>query len=371
MNIQQRRADQQKETLRRLSQTGGNKFCFDCGIRGPLYVVTNFNIFVCSTCSAAHRSQQHKVKGISMSEFTEAELEALGESGNDAAQQTWLYKYHGQLPQTGDAVAVKRFIRCVFQEKQYWAPAPSAKASAPSVPSTSHPSLSHPPSHALPPPPAAPTQPRDPIRTVVAPVSSPAAPEKTVGSDFLDNLFSGPLPTPQQTCQPPAAPIVGSHATTSAPTAASSAPTPSQPSAPAVASLMDDLFSNASLQAPTATGFLNTGPSFPPCGKVTMPEYAAFHQGGYATPFTKQNSMQPNTAYQYAAPQQQQPPWESQPPAVSHSMLPTQWSYPPQQYNPGNGEDINTFQGVTSQPFIQQQPSYFGSPAAPSARGSS
>ena len=47
-----------------------------------MYCVINFNIFVCSTCAGIHREMNHKVKGISMSVFTEQELKDLTTHGN-------------------------------------------------------------------------------------------------------------------------------------------------------------------------------------------------------------------------------------------------------------------------------------------------
>lgn len=43
----------------------------------------DFGIFVCSTCSGIHRELSHKVKGVSMSNFTEKEAEFLTKRGND------------------------------------------------------------------------------------------------------------------------------------------------------------------------------------------------------------------------------------------------------------------------------------------------
>jgi len=47
-----------------------------------MYVVMNFGVFVCSPCAGIHRELNHKVKGISMCVFTDAELKDLAENGN-------------------------------------------------------------------------------------------------------------------------------------------------------------------------------------------------------------------------------------------------------------------------------------------------
>ena len=42
-----------------------------------MYCVINFHVFVCSACAGIHREMNHKVKGISMSVFTDQELKDL------------------------------------------------------------------------------------------------------------------------------------------------------------------------------------------------------------------------------------------------------------------------------------------------------
>ena len=77
------------ETLRKL---GSNKQCFDCSekvkkiiydFQGTTYIVGNFGTFVCTRCSGIHRDLSHKVKGIGVCNFTEAEMALLTKIGND------------------------------------------------------------------------------------------------------------------------------------------------------------------------------------------------------------------------------------------------------------------------------------------------
>lgn len=42
--------------------------------QGPSYVCTSFGTFVCTTCSGIHRNFDHKVKGMSASKFSPAEV---------------------------------------------------------------------------------------------------------------------------------------------------------------------------------------------------------------------------------------------------------------------------------------------------------
>ena len=85
-----------------------NKKCFDCHekvtsklietvllillCQGTTYVVLEFGIFVCSTCSGIHREMSHKgVKGVAMSNFTDKDVEGLQQKGNSVR------KYKNQL----------------------------------------------------------------------------------------------------------------------------------------------------------------------------------------------------------------------------------------------------------------------------------
>lgn len=45
----------------------------------------DFGVFVCSTCSGFHREILHKVKGVTMSNFSDKELEFLSKAGNDVS----------------------------------------------------------------------------------------------------------------------------------------------------------------------------------------------------------------------------------------------------------------------------------------------
>ncbi|KEG10601.1 ADP-ribosylation factor GTPase activating protein [Trypanosoma grayi] len=119
MNLRTRKVERNRDEVRQLSQKGENRFCFDCGIRGPLYAVTNFHIFVCSTCAALHRSLQHKVKGISMTEFSDDEVTGLQVGGNDSAAKAWLPNYNRSLPTHGNDIIIKEFIVAVFDNMRY------------------------------------------------------------------------------------------------------------------------------------------------------------------------------------------------------------------------------------------------------------
>jgi hypothetical protein len=49
-------------------------------------VMAPYYVFVCSACAGIHRELNNKVKGISMSVYTDAELKSLAENGNKVSQ---------------------------------------------------------------------------------------------------------------------------------------------------------------------------------------------------------------------------------------------------------------------------------------------
>ena len=66
-----------------MRQLEANKSCFDCQQKGTMYcVMAPFFVFVCSGCAGVHRELNNKVKGISMSNFSEVETDALKQHGN-------------------------------------------------------------------------------------------------------------------------------------------------------------------------------------------------------------------------------------------------------------------------------------------------
>ena len=57
-----------------------------------MYVVMNFGVFVCSACAGIHREFSHKVKGISMCVFSDAELKDLTDNGNAVSEHSPLWR---------------------------------------------------------------------------------------------------------------------------------------------------------------------------------------------------------------------------------------------------------------------------------------
>jgi hypothetical protein len=100
-----------------------NKKCFECGEIGTTYIVQDFGIFVCSGCAGIHREFNHRVKGLSMSNFALAELEVLRTQGNEVCLRTWMARYNPRdFPQPGpkDTQRIKDFIRLKYRERRWY-----------------------------------------------------------------------------------------------------------------------------------------------------------------------------------------------------------------------------------------------------------
>ena len=102
-----------QELIKELRKVECNKKCAECGDRGPQSVVLDFCVFVCMTCSGIHREFNHKVKSISMYNFTKDEYEAFKVGGNEVGAKIFLHKWKAsefQECQPGDVNRIREFI---------------------------------------------------------------------------------------------------------------------------------------------------------------------------------------------------------------------------------------------------------------------
>jgi hypothetical protein len=90
----------------------------------PAYANMTHNSFVCTKCSGIHREFQFKIKGISMSTFTQEEVSALEGGGNSLINVTYLACYQNgrdvAIPTSStDMAKLMEFIRQKY-EKMVW-----------------------------------------------------------------------------------------------------------------------------------------------------------------------------------------------------------------------------------------------------------
>ncbi|KAF4713105.1 hypothetical protein FOZ63_006067, partial [Perkinsus olseni] len=104
-----------------------NRHCADCGELGPTYICTDFGTFVCTECAGIHRELNHKVKGISVSKWTEQEVENLEAHGNTKDRETYMANYRPGIdlaePNNQDRQRLKDFMKLKYVDKR-WAGTP-------------------------------------------------------------------------------------------------------------------------------------------------------------------------------------------------------------------------------------------------------
>lgn len=133
------------ERLRAFQRSNqANKRCANCPERGPTYICLDFQTFVCQTCSGLHREFGHKIKSISLSEWTSFEVEHLEAGGNERAALMWMNRWsEAEFPEpdSSNMDALRVFIKMKFVEKRWFRPmqrivnaAAAAAAAAASAP---------------------------------------------------------------------------------------------------------------------------------------------------------------------------------------------------------------------------------------------
>ncbi|XP_041019509.1 probable ADP-ribosylation factor GTPase-activating protein AGD14 isoform X1 [Juglans microcarpa x Juglans regia] len=114
--------DRIERTIRSLLRLPENKRCINCNSLGPQYVCTTFLTFVCTNCSGVHREFTHRVKSVSMANFSAEEVSALQAGGNERARQIYFKAWDTQRHPYPDASNVQRlreFIKHVYVDKKY------------------------------------------------------------------------------------------------------------------------------------------------------------------------------------------------------------------------------------------------------------
>ncbi|XP_024596321.1 arf-GAP domain and FG repeat-containing protein 1 isoform X4 [Neophocaena asiaeorientalis asiaeorientalis] len=121
--------------LRDMTGLPHNRKCFDCDQRGPTYVNMTVGSFVCPSCSGSLRglNPPHRVKSISMTTFTQQEIEFLQKHGNEVCKQIWLGLFDDRssaIPDFRDPQKVKEFLQEKYEKKRWYVPPEQAKVVA-------------------------------------------------------------------------------------------------------------------------------------------------------------------------------------------------------------------------------------------------
>ncbi|KAM5163894.1 arf-GAP domain and FG repeat-containing protein 1 isoform 2-T2 [Mantella aurantiaca] len=109
--------------LREMTSLPHNRKCFDCDQRGPTYANMTTGSFVCTSCSGILRglNPPHRVKSISMTTFTQQEIEFLQKHGNEVCKQIWLGLFDDRssaIPDFRDPQKVKEFLQEKYEKKR-------------------------------------------------------------------------------------------------------------------------------------------------------------------------------------------------------------------------------------------------------------
>uniref|UniRef100_A0A3Q3KXT3 ArfGAP with FG repeats 1b n=1 Tax=Mastacembelus armatus TaxID=205130 RepID=A0A3Q3KXT3_9TELE len=121
--------------LREMTSLPANRKCFDCDQRGPTYVNMTVGSFVCTTCSGILRglNPPHRVKSISMTTFTQQEIEFLQKHSNEVCKHIWLGLYDDRtsvVPDFREPQKVKEFLQEKYEKKRWYVPPDQAKTVA-------------------------------------------------------------------------------------------------------------------------------------------------------------------------------------------------------------------------------------------------
>lgn len=114
------------KTLRDLLAQPGNKKCLECDQRGPTYVDITIGSFVCTSCGGMLRglNPPHRVKSISMTNFTPTEITFMENHGNEWCRAVYLAKYDeqsGAKPESkGDQNKLKQFMELKYEQKRWY-----------------------------------------------------------------------------------------------------------------------------------------------------------------------------------------------------------------------------------------------------------
>ncbi|XP_061620093.1 arf-GAP domain and FG repeat-containing protein 2 isoform X2 [Phyllopteryx taeniolatus] len=110
--------------VRELARSGVNKHCFECNQPGVTYTDVAVGTFVCTSCSGMLRglNPPHRVKSISMTTFSQQEVEFLQNHGNEVGRRTWLCAFDPKTDGCGDmkdSQKFKEFLQDKYEKKKW------------------------------------------------------------------------------------------------------------------------------------------------------------------------------------------------------------------------------------------------------------
>jgi len=190
--------------LAEMLKEDNNKYCSDCGAKGPRWASWNLGVFLCIRCAGIHRNlgvHISKVKSVNLDSWTPEQMANMQDWGNRRAGMYWecFLPKDFHRPQTNSAV--ETFIRNKYEHKKYAKKdglPPKSNASEMAAPSASTKQEKS----TAPDPTTAVSRPKAQPKTAT-PVAAPIAPQPNPPSADLLSLDT-PNPVP---AQPPPQPV--------------------------------------------------------------------------------------------------------------------------------------------------------------------
>ncbi|XP_065891123.1 stromal membrane-associated protein 1-like [Dysidea avara] len=116
------RAERHQVILAELLKEEDNKYCADCGVKGPRWASWNLGVFLCIRCAGIHRNlgvHISRVKSVNLDSWTPEQIEAIQNGGNRKGAE----KYEASLPENyrrpNSDSAMENFIRNKYERKMY------------------------------------------------------------------------------------------------------------------------------------------------------------------------------------------------------------------------------------------------------------
>eukprot|EP00051_Salpingoeca_urceolata_P000744 m.35795 g.35795 ORF g.35795 m.35795 type:complete len:350 (-) comp10953_c0_seq1:277-1326(-) len=123
-----------QERLLTCLQKEENKFCFDCGSKGPSWASWNLGVFVCLQCAGFHRSlgtHISKVKSVNLDSWTEEQVAAVEKHGNGAKATEWEKTLPAGFARPTESAELEVFIKDKYIQKKYCGGSGSSVSAAP------------------------------------------------------------------------------------------------------------------------------------------------------------------------------------------------------------------------------------------------
>eukprot|EP00127_Corallochytrium_limacisporum_P004600 Clim_evm14s169 gene=Clim_evmTU14s169 len=122
----QRLNEKHSKILARLTAEEPNKYCADCGVKGPRWASWNIGAYVCLRCAGIHRSlgvHISRMKSVTLDSWTPEQIESIKNGGNAKVNAI----YEARLPKdfsrpTHSDQAMEHFIRQKYEKKVWYDP---------------------------------------------------------------------------------------------------------------------------------------------------------------------------------------------------------------------------------------------------------